>query len=156
MSKYLTLSVFLLLYFALPGLNASAAPTELLSASQKEDIREAQHIEAKVILFDDGSLLATMKLVNAARVWGLCGITYFAIKNKQGEVLEINSVPETCIGEMGQGVNPIMREVSWEGKLTSSQFLKEASTIDVKCFDSSHDPIHVLGVKIQSLKDIFK
>lgn len=136
--------------------SASSFAVEILKSSQSEFVRQGQSVKAQVNLFSDGSILATMTLTNDADMGVLCGVAYFAIKDKKGSILEVHKIPKECVGKTSSKEEPIVENVPWEGKVENKQTLQEAAAIVIKCYDNANDPERLLGVKIHSIKEIFE
>jgi hypothetical protein len=136
--------------------STSSFAVQILKSSRSEFIRQGQSVKAKVDLFSDGSIIAAMTLTNGAEVEGLCGVAYFAIEDKKGTILEVHKIPKACVGKAVSKEEPFVKEIPWKGKVENKQTLKETAAIVIKCYDSDMDPAKLIGVKIQSIKDIFK
>jgi hypothetical protein len=114
-------------------------------------VRQGQQVVTHVGLSADGVLHATMVLENGRKLWGLCAVSYFAVKDRQGKILEAHSIPEACVGKPQQDV--IRKVVEWNGTVKNPDTLSRAATIQVRSFPS---PLGEPAKETKSPEDIFK
>jgi hypothetical protein len=128
-----------------------AGPRFPLTATDAHLVRQGQQVVTRVELSADGVLHATMVLENGSKLWGLCAVSYFAVKDRQGKILEAHAIPESCVGKPQQDV--IRKIVEWNGTVKNPDTLSGAATIQIRSFPS---PLGEPGQETKSPEDIFQ
>lgn len=135
MRKYLRICSLVLVWVCFFAVGAFAQSAFPITAMDTHLFRQEQRVTTRVQLSADGTLHATMVLENGRKLWGFCAVSYFALQDKEGNVLEIHSIPQACVGEPQKEI--IRKVVTWKGKMNRLDDLSRAEGIRIKTFQAT-------------------